>query len=85
MTFMTLEVMIQRTRLMAGRLRFLMCQMKDGMSMRRVMKDSTGTAIAPGESPSSGTKPSIAAVLLAISTMLPSMLVFLLIVAVDVK
>ena len=49
------------------------------------MKDSTGIAIALGESPSSGTKPSIAAVLLAIGTMLPSMLVLCLMVAIAGK
>ena len=62
--FMRFETKIQSMRLPAGRLRFLICQMRAGMSRNMVKSESRGTAMAAGEMPISGTNPSMEAVLL---------------------
>ena len=58
------ERMIQNMRLPAGRLRFLICQMRAGKSRNMVKSARRGTATAAGEMPNSGTNPSMKAVLL---------------------
>lgn len=45
-----LHKMIQKTKVDAARLWFLVCQTKGGTLSTRVMNDSKGTAMAPGES-----------------------------------
>jgi len=44
----TLDMIIQNRRLVAARLRFLMCHAIGGMSRRIDMNASAGSAIAPG-------------------------------------
>ena len=47
---MRFDMRIQKTRADAARLRFLICQIKVGVSIIRIIKASTGTAIAAGVS-----------------------------------
>ena len=49
MKLKTLQRIIQKTKVDAARLRFLICQTKEGTFSTRVMNDSKGRAIAPGE------------------------------------
>lgn len=48
MKFIRLEMTTQNTRLDAAKLRFLMCQIKGGVSMMSVMNASVGSATALG-------------------------------------
>ncbi len=48
MKFMRFEMMIQNTRLEAAKLRFLICQIRGGVSITRVNRARVGTATAPG-------------------------------------
>ena len=66
MTFMKFERRIQKMRLLAGRFRFLICQIQAGKSSSIVRSERSGIAMAAGERPSSGTNPSMEAVLLVI-------------------
>jgi len=70
MTFMRFAIIIQKTRAEPGMLRFLMCQKNVGTERHRAMNDRRGIAMAPGETPSIGTKESIDAAVFAIEVVL---------------